>query len=146
MVYRKKIVLCFFLKTNCFWKENSFVIPLCACFPLGASGKKWRRCRAVKKKEAPVTMGKDKEGDLWDDSALISAFDDAMSKYKVPFSYSSPALYTLRICYLLRDYSRGFALICSTAGASCLFSLWISRVHSLISVQMVCGSDPLFFK
>jgi hypothetical protein len=37
-----------------------------------------------------------KEGELWDDSALINAFDDAMSKYKV----LSPSLYTFHFFFL----------------------------------------------
>lgn len=36
-----------------------------------------------------------KEGELWDDSALINAFDDAMSKYKV----HSPSLYTFHFFF-----------------------------------------------
>jgi hypothetical protein len=36
-----------------------------------------------------------KEGELWDDSVLINAFDDAMSKYKV----LSPSLYTFHFFF-----------------------------------------------
>lgn len=38
-----------------------------------------------------------KEGELWDDSVLINAFDDAMSKYKV----LSPSLYTFHFFFLV---------------------------------------------
>lgn len=40
----------------------------------------------VKRVAAERVMGK--ETDLWDDSALINAFDQALNKYKVPRSFS----------------------------------------------------------
>lgn len=58
-----------------------------------------------------------KGGGLWDDSALINAFDDAMSKYKV---YSSG--FALSICALAILKSARSIRVCRTVLFSFFFS------------------------
>lgn len=57
-----------------------------------------RNSSSGKPTQRTTKMGK--EGDLWDDSALIQAFDDAISKYKVSSLFLHAIFEQLSCCWV----------------------------------------------